>query len=158
MISYDVLTDMLEVTLRALLPAVRQEIVGWLDHKSEGALNDFYRDLMSKSLLTDWLTKQGMHVSGTQTPYEMMQFYRTYATKDIAPLVKQDVLVMIGNEDHYVPLHQFSDQIATLTNVRSLAARLFTRAEQGQNHCQMGNLGLAIRVMLDWISGLTELR
>jgi hypothetical protein len=110
---------------------------------------------MAKSLLIDWLTKQGMHVSGTKTPYEMMQFYRTYAIKDISHLVKQDVLVMCGAEDHYVPVHEFSDQIATLTNVRSLAARLFTRAEQGQNHVQMGNLGLALRVMLDWIGSLT---
>ena len=40
MIAYDILTDMLEVTLRGLQPTVRSEIVGWLDSKNEAALND----------------------------------------------------------------------------------------------------------------------
>jgi hypothetical protein len=38
--------------------------------------------------------------------------------------------------------------------VRSLTARLFTRAEQAQNHCQTGNMGLAFRVILDWMENL----
>jgi len=51
-------------------------------------------------------------------------------------------------------VHQLPDQIATLTHVRSLTARLFTRAEQAQNHCQVGNMGLAFRVMIDWMTSL----
>jgi hypothetical protein len=38
--------------------------------------------------------------------------------------------------------------------VRSLTARLFTRAEQAQNHVQVGNMGLAFRTMIDWMAGL----
>ena len=58
---------------------------------------------------------------------------------------------MAGEEDHYVPLHQFHDQIKTLTNVRSLTARLFTRAEHAQNHCQIGNLALSLQVIVGWL-------
>ncbi len=61
---------------------------------------------------------------------------------------------MAGAEDHYVPVHQLPDQITTLTHVRSLTARLFTRAEQAQNHVQAGNMGLAFRVILDWMKRL----
>jgi hypothetical protein len=61
---------------------------------------------------------------------------------------------MAAAEDHYVPVHQLPDQIATLTQVRSLTARLLTRAEQAQNHVQVGNFGLAFRVILDWMAGL----
>ena len=59
---------------------------------------------------------------------------------------------MAGAEGHYLPAHQLPDQIATLTHVRSLIARLFTRAEQ--NDVQVGNFGFAIRVMIDWMAGL----
>lgn len=55
---------------------------------------------------------------------------------------------MAGAEDHYVPLGQLGAQIQTLTNARSVTARVFTRAESAQNHCQIGNLGLALRVIL----------
>ena len=61
---------------------------------------------------------------------------------------------MAGAEDHIIPVQQLPDQIATLTHVRSLTARLFTRAEHAQNHVQVGNMGLAFRVMIDWMSGL----
>ena len=58
-------------------------------------------------------------------------------------------LIVIGTE---------GDQIATLTHVRSLTARLFTRAEQAQNHVQVGNMGLAFRVILDWKENLGTIR
>jgi len=32
-----------------------------------------------------------------------------------------------------------------------VTGRLFTRAEQAHQHCQVGNLGLAVDFMLDWI-------
>ena len=54
-------------------------------------------------------------------------------------------------EDHYVPLHQFYDQIRWLTGARSITARLFTRSEQAQNHVHIGNVGLSLRVIVDWI-------
>jgi hypothetical protein len=31
---------------------------------------------------------------------------------------------------------------------------VFTRSEHAQNHCQVGNMGLAFRVMIDWMTGL----
>jgi hypothetical protein len=40
--------------------------------------------------------------------------------------------------------------------VRSLTARLFTRAEQAQNHCQVGNLELALDVIVTWIEFTTR--
>ena len=61
---------------------------------------------------------------------------------------------MAGAEDHYVPVTQFYDQIATLKNVRSLTARLFTSYEQAQNHCQVGNFGLALRTITGWTDSL----
>lgn len=59
--------------------------------------------------------------------------------------------MLAGQEDHYVPIEQLPEQIGTLTNVRSLTARMFTAKEFASNHCQPGNIGLAVRVMLNWI-------
>ena len=43
-----------------------------------------------------------------------------------------------------------------LTHARSVTARLFTREEQAQQHCQIGNLGLQFRVIKDWIEIMQE--
>jgi len=38
-----------------------------------------------------------------------------------------------------------------LTGVRSLTARLFTQSEHAQNHVHIGNVGLSLQVIVDWI-------
>ncbi len=84
----------------------------------------------------------------------MIRHFQRYETAGISPKVTQDVLLLAGSEDHYVPSHQLLDQIATLTHTRSLTARVFTSYEQGQNHVQVGNLGLALRTMIEWMESL----
>jgi hypothetical protein len=39
----------------------------------------------------------------------MMQHYRKYETASVSALLTQDVLLMAGAEDHYVPGHQLPD-------------------------------------------------
>jgi hypothetical protein len=97
-----------------------------------------------------------MYVTGSKSPYEFMQKVCLYRTAPFSARVTQDVLLMAGTEDHLVPLNQFSDQIATLTQVRTLTARLFTRFEQAQNHIQVGNIGQQVRLIIEWLDGLQD--
>jgi pimeloyl-ACP methyl ester carboxylesterase len=153
-IAYDICTEFLECALRTLPPPAQKELLGWIDTGNEGAVNKFFAEAMAKSLLLDWGTQLGMHNTGLQTPYAMMKHYQKYETASISPLLTQDVLLMAGAEDHYIPVHQLPGQITALTHVRSLTARLFTHAEQAQNHVQVGNMSLAFRVMVDWMKSL----
>ncbi|MBN1299254.1 MAG: alpha/beta fold hydrolase [Actinobacteria bacterium] len=66
-------------------------------------------------------------------------------------LVTQDVLMLTGAEDHFIPLKMHYMQIKALKNARSVTGRIFTKEEQVQNHCQVGNRGLVLKVMSDWI-------
>lgn len=66
-------------------------------------------------------------------------------------MVKQDVLILTGAEDHFVPLKMHYKQVEALTNARSITERIFTREDQGHNHCQVGNFGLALDVMAKWM-------
>ncbi len=75
-----------------------------------------------------------------------------FDTAQFSHLIQQDVLLLAGQDDHYVPPGQLSAQITTLTAARSLTARMFTAQEQASNHCQLGNIGLALDTMLDWMN------
>jgi hypothetical protein len=66
-------------------------------------------------------------------------------------LVTADVLLLAGADDHYVPLKQLRRQAANLVNARSVTTRTFTAAEQASNHCQVGNIGAAVRVIQGWL-------
>ena len=102
-------------------------------------------------LLTDWVIAQGERVMGVATPADLFQAWREYRTDDVSPLVIQDVLLMAGAKDHYIPLQMLPDQLMTLTAAHSVTARVFTEAESAQNHCQIGNMGLALKVIFDWL-------
>jgi pimeloyl-ACP methyl ester carboxylesterase len=154
LIAYDICTKFLECFVRSMPAQAQKQLLDGIHASNEGAVNTFFAGAMAKSLLFDWATQQGMHITGLTTPYAMMKHYQQYETADLSPLVTQDVLLLAGAEDHYIPVHELPDQIATLTHVRSLTARLFTRAQQAQNHCQIGNMGLAFRVILDWMESL----
>ena len=67
-----------------------------------------------------------------------------------------DVLLLAGSADHYVPLRQFYQQARLLKRARSLTGRIFTRHQQAQTHCQIGNLGLTLHVILHWLDGLDK--
>jgi len=111
-----------------------------------------------RSFVTEWGVQQGMHVMGVKTPVEYLQLTKKYRAAEISKLVTQDVLLLAGRHDHLVPLEIFSRQIAALTTVRSLTARLFTEADQAENHIQVGNIGLGLQVIIDWLDRILTYR
>jgi len=150
-IADDVLTDFSEVVLRQVNPAIRLLLTALFKVKAACAINTLVRLATQRSLLIQWGIQQGMYVTGSRSPYEFLQDARWLRTTAVSARVTQDVLLMAGEHDHYIPLHQFYDQIKTLRNVHSLTARLFTRAEQAENHCQIGNLALSLQVIVGWL-------
>ena len=92
-----------------------------------------------------------MHVTGATSAFGFLQRSRQFQTADVSASIRQDVLLLAGSEDHYVPMQQWYHQIRMLKNARSVTARLFTRGESAQNHCQVGNYGLALRTIVNWL-------
>jgi hypothetical protein len=106
---------------------------------------------MKKDAYTYWGIDHGMHVMGVSSPYRYFQKIKMFNTRKIAPIVKQDFLLLAGSEDHFCDIGQFNKQIKVLTNVHSFTGRIFTAEESAENHCQFGNLELVLKQMVNWI-------
>ena len=65
--------------------------------------------------------------------------------------VTQDVLLMCGEHDAFQPPALARAQAQALIAARSVTTRMFTRAEQADQHCQMGNLELACEGLTPWL-------
>ncbi len=104
----------------------------------------------------EWMITHGMYVTGTETPFDHLLEFTKYQTKDLSPLVEQDVLLLAGENDHFVPVEFLELQKAALTSARSVRTRLFTAEEGGDQHCQVGRLDLATGEILDWLNSLQE--
>jgi pimeloyl-ACP methyl ester carboxylesterase len=156
-ICYDILPDFFAVVMHQISPDVRDKFKSMiLLGKGQEEINAALKQMMQKSLMLEWALTQGMHVTGSNSPYEFFHKAVLYNTADFSPLITQDVLLLAGQDDHYVPIEQLSKQIMTLTSVHSLTARMFTAKEIASNHCQLGNIGLAIDVMLNWIEQIGQ--
>ena len=70
--------------------------------------------------------------------------------------VTQDVLLLCGEHDAFQPPSLTSAQAQALTAAYSVTLRMFTAAEHADQHCQMGNLDLACRVLTEWLQHPTR--
>ncbi len=114
-------------------------------------INAVVRLKMRKDAYTHWGVDHGMHVLGASSPAEYFSKLRAYTLKDIGGQILQDVLLTSGSEDHFVPIAHFHELMKRLTGARSITGRIFTAAESAENHCQFGNVGLTLEVMMNWI-------
>jgi pimeloyl-ACP methyl ester carboxylesterase len=116
-------------------------------------LMDYLAGLKMKASYQErWGINNLMYITKNPSPVGASEVLLRFNGQNQHPdLVKQDVLILTGAGDHFIPLKMHYKQVNALKNARSLTARIFTREEQGQNHCQVGNMGLALGVMLKWI-------
>ncbi len=116
-------------------------------------LMDYLAGLKMKASYQErWGINNLMYITKIPSPFEASDVLLRFNEQNQHPeLVKQDVLILTGAEDHFIPLKMHYKQVNALKNTRSLTARIFTRKEQAQNHCQIGNIRLALDLMLKWI-------
>ncbi len=107
-----------------------------------------------------WALYNLLHISGEESPAKASRVILDMNNEKLhSDRVTQDVLLLTGAEDHFgqfnmhLKLHRM--QIEALTNARSVTDRIFTREEHAQNHCQVGNIGLALDVMAAWLKNVS---
>lgn len=150
-IAFDVMYDFYESYKSQCSPNVQELLDVLMESKQKDKVNEIMTKAMEKSPRAAWAIRQGMHVTGTPTPYDYLVAIKQFTTKECSPLVKQDVLLMAGTKDVYVPLEMLYKQMQSLTNAKSITARVFTEAEHAQDHCQTSNTKLALDTIINWI-------
>lgn len=100
-----------------------------------------------------WEINQQMHITKSKTTYEASVKMAIAPSEENMHVdkIQQDVLFFSGNEDHFIPIRLHKKQVAALINAKSVTDRIFTKEEHAQNHCQIGNIGLALDTMLNWL-------
>ena len=105
-----------------------------------------------KNVEYSWFVNNLMYITGKESPIEAFDVLFKFSAENLkSDLVRQDVLILTGKEDHLVPYKMHDIQVHALVNARSVTSRVFTNEENAGSHCQMGNLGLALDVMRRWI-------
>jgi pimeloyl-ACP methyl ester carboxylesterase len=129
-----------------------QKIATKLFESHREKLNRSMYRKMNKDLYYGWFVNHLMYVTNREEPVEAFDILRQFNEDNLhSDLVRQDVLILTGEEDHMVPFRMHDLQVKALINANSVTGRIFTAEESGQNHCQIGNIGLALETMLKWM-------
>jgi pimeloyl-ACP methyl ester carboxylesterase len=112
---------------------------------------------MKKNLMYSWFSNNLMYITDKEVPIEAFDVLLQLNEENLhSDLVKQDVLILTGKEDHLVPFKMHNIQVKALTNAESVTAKVFTKEENAQNHCQVGNIGLKLDIVINWIEKYTS--
>lgn len=153
-VAYNIYPDALDVILRQVKPMLRGLLKTLLNLRAATVVDMVAKRVAKRNPIAEWGIEEGMHVTGTSSPYEYFQQIRQFHTVDVSQLVTQHVLLLAGNEDHLVPMAHLYRQIKLLKNARSITTRVFTKNESASNHCQAGNYGLALKTIVHWLDGI----
>jgi pimeloyl-ACP methyl ester carboxylesterase len=149
-VAWDVLYDFFEVLSRAGGPVIEKTVKTFVRLGARAALNRMVRLRARFDPCTAWGAGHGMRVLGADSPFDFFERARQYTMRGISELVCQDMLVLAGAEDHFIPMDLFHRQARELTGARSYTGRVFTWADMAEDHCQCGNLKLALDVISAW--------
>jgi pimeloyl-ACP methyl ester carboxylesterase len=150
-VAYDVVYDAFECFTNHLPEPMRTEFRDMVVSGKKDELNSLVNTFRSKDEVTDWGLTHGMYITGTNSPYDYFRYWTRFTTRDISDQIKQDVLLLAGENDHFIPVEMYHRQKAALVNARSVRGRIFTAEEGGAQHCQVGNPDLVWNEILDWL-------
>jgi pimeloyl-ACP methyl ester carboxylesterase len=142
----------LDMTLKQMRPGKAQQLVSLFkagDRKGTEALIASER---LPSSVFEWCIVQGMHITGTKTPFDFLLAIEKHSLDGILHNVKQDILLTEGEQDHLFDIDWIHRTMRELVCARSVTARIFTAREGGEQHCQVGNSALAREEIIRWLA------
>jgi pimeloyl-ACP methyl ester carboxylesterase len=142
----------LDMTLRQMPPGEDKRLLSLFqagDRKGVDALIERYLDF---TVCLHWCIVQGMHITGTKTPYDCLASLDQHNLEGVLKHVTQDVLLTEGEDDHLFNTGWVYRASSELTCARSVTTRIFTAREGAEQHCQVGNTALAREEMVRWLA------
>ncbi|MEX5295577.1 alpha/beta fold hydrolase [Kocuria sp. CPCC 205268] len=136
--------------LHRVPPALRGPVRAMVRHRRFMRWSVRARTRVSPTLRA--VVEQVLYVLDSDDPADVPEWFLGMNARHLgSERVRQDVLLMCGEHDAFQPPSLARAQARALTGARSVTTRMFTRAEQADQHCQMGNLELACEVLTTWL-------
>ncbi len=147
-VAYDVFFDMGAAAKRF----VPKPIFWMRDHGMTGLAETLINWKASQAPGLRWALDNGMWTLGKEHPLDAIDEFQKYSLTGVAQRIKGDVLLLAGQEDHFVPIEQVKQMQEALTSARSVTTKIYDRESGGGEHCQMGAPTLWHATLFDWLS------
>lgn len=96
--------------------------------------------------------QKGNEVMHTKKPSDLIKAISKFTMAGIEDKITQDVLLLAGDHDMYVPSKTVDDVAKSLINAKSVTTYLFDQASGGERHCQVGNKQIAFDKIIHFLA------
>jgi pimeloyl-ACP methyl ester carboxylesterase len=141
-----------DMTLKQMTPGQDKDLVSLFQAGDRQGVEALVADQRKQSTCFNWCITQGMHITGTKTPFDCLTSLAKSDLQGVLHHVKQDVLVTEGEQDHLFNTGWIYRIMRELVCARSVTARIFTAREGAEQHCQVGNSALARAEIVRWLA------
>ncbi|MBV9223433.1 MAG: alpha/beta fold hydrolase [Acidobacteriaceae bacterium] len=142
----------LDMALKQMTPGKDKYLVSLFQAGDRTGVETLVAEQRQQSTCFDWCIMQGMHITGTKTPFDCLTSLSTHNLEGVLHHIKQDVLVTEGEDDHLFNVDWIYRIMRELVCACSVTARIFTAREGAEQHCQVGNSALAREEITRWLS------
>jgi alpha-beta hydrolase superfamily lysophospholipase len=146
-VAFDVFFDFGAISSRSVPP-----VTFWFGRHGLGfVLNAIAKIKSAFSPSLRWALQNSRWVMGTSGLFETAEVLRAYTLQDVAKRITSDVLILAGEDDHFVPVEQVKQFEDRLTRARSVTSVIYDRESGGAEHCQLGAITLWHAAFFDWL-------
>ena len=146
-VAFDVVWDALEAMANKFHPELHELVTSGQARE----VNALIAEMRQGNDMVDWMMSHGMYITGGADPFGYLERFARFTTRWISPLIRQDVLLLAGENDHFVPAEFYELQKQALTGARSLRGRFYPDGEPGSQHCQIDALDQAWDEIIQWL-------
>jgi pimeloyl-ACP methyl ester carboxylesterase len=142
----------LDMTLKQMRPGKAEQLVSLFKAGDRKATEALVASERVPSSVFEWCVVQGMHITGTKTPFDFLTEISKQTLDGVLHHVGQDILLTEGEDDHLFNVDWLYRTMKELVCARSVTARIFTAREGAEQHCQLGNSAAARKEIVRWLS------
>ena len=142
----------LDMTLKQMRPGKAEQLISLFKSGDRKATEALVACERMPSSVFEWCVAQGMHITGTKTPFDFLTEISKQTLDGVLHHVKQDILLTEGEADHLFNVDWLYRTMKELVCARSVTARIFTAREGAEQHCQLGNSAAARKEIVRWLS------
>lgn len=96
------------------------------------------------------------HRLGCNNVRDLLKWFEDMDMAPFGAQITQDVLLLGGEKDAMISSKIHREQEDEMPNAKSVKVRILTDADEASDHCNFGNIKLAMDVMLEWLSEISR--
>ncbi len=105
-----------------------------------------------------WALSNGRWTFQKSKALDVADAVAQYSLGGVAARIHQDVLILAGDQDQFIPVEQVAEYERALVNARSVTTKIYDAPSGGSEHSQLGASTLWQADLFDWLSETVDRR